>query len=79
VNGPDLSVAVERAFCDHFGHRRPSRASVSFLGVEPIEVLRFGPRFAEPGLRRAVELSPLSGAASTSGEPSLTQNRAGAA
>jgi Suppressor of fused protein (SUFU) len=53
VNGPDLSVAVERAFCDHFGHRRPSRASVSFLGVEPIEVLRFEPT---PGERAYLSL-----------------------
>lgn len=37
-----MSVAVERALCDHFG-QRASRASVSFLGVEPIEVLRFEP------------------------------------
>jgi hypothetical protein len=42
ASGPDVSVAVERALCDHFG-QRPSRASVSFLGVEPIEVLRFEP------------------------------------
>jgi hypothetical protein len=31
---------VEAALVDHFGHR-PQRASVSFVGVEPIEVLRF--------------------------------------
>ncbi len=35
-------AAVEQALCDHFG-QRPARASVSFLGVEPIEVLRFEP------------------------------------
>ena len=33
---------VERAACVHFGSV-PARASVSFLGVEPIEVLRFAP------------------------------------
>ena len=33
---------VERALKDHFGQRAP-RASISFLGVEPIEVLRFEP------------------------------------
>lgn len=33
---------VDAALADHFGHR-PLRASVSFLGVEPIEVLRFEP------------------------------------
>ena len=37
-----MSVAVERALREHFGHRA-SRASVSFLGVQPIEVLRFEP------------------------------------
>ena len=34
--------AVEAAISDHFGHR-PTRASVSFVGVEPIEVLRYEP------------------------------------
>jgi len=33
---------AEASFRDHFGHH-PVRASVSFLGVEPIEVLRFEP------------------------------------
>ncbi len=32
--------SVEAALCDHFG-QSPERASVSFLGVEPIQVLRF--------------------------------------
>lgn len=36
---PDLA-AVERACTQHFGHS-PTRASISFLGVEPIEVLRY--------------------------------------
>ncbi|MFN2519004.1 MAG: suppressor of fused domain protein [Jatrophihabitantaceae bacterium] len=40
--GADVLVAVEHALCAHFG-QRPSRASVCFLGVEPIEVLRFEP------------------------------------
>lgn len=31
---------VEAALVEHFGHR-PQRASVSFVGVEPLEVLRF--------------------------------------
>jgi hypothetical protein len=35
-------TAVEQALCEHFG-QRPARASVSFLGVEPIDVLRFEP------------------------------------
>lgn len=34
--------AVEAAVVAHFGHT-PQRASVSFLGVDPIEVLRFEP------------------------------------
>lgn len=33
---------VERAFVEHFAHV-PARASVSFVGVQPIEVLRFEP------------------------------------
>jgi hypothetical protein len=38
----DVLAVVEAALADHFGHR-PVRASVSFLGVEPIDVLRFEP------------------------------------
>lgn len=34
--------SVDAALAAHFAHR-PLRASVSFLGVEPIEVLRFEP------------------------------------
>jgi hypothetical protein len=40
VNEPSASAAVETALREHFG-RVPARASVSFVGVEPIEVLRF--------------------------------------
>jgi hypothetical protein len=36
----DLLGTVESAYRDHFGVA-PSRASVSFVGVEPIEILRF--------------------------------------
>ena len=35
-------AAVERALVGHFA-QRPARASVSFVGVEPIEILRFEP------------------------------------
>jgi hypothetical protein len=42
VTSPTILAAVEAAFVDHFGHR-PQRASVSFVGVDPIEVLRFEP------------------------------------
>jgi len=43
---------VDRALADHFGHQA-TRASVSFVGVEPIEVLRFEPI---PGERAYVSL-----------------------
>ncbi|MBE7188499.1 suppressor of fused domain protein [Jatrophihabitans endophyticus] len=36
------SADLEAALADHFGHR-PARASVSFVGVDPIDVLRFEP------------------------------------
>jgi hypothetical protein len=39
---PEVLPAVESALIAHFGHL-PARASVSFLGVDPIEVLRFEP------------------------------------
>lgn len=59
---PILS-AVEAALVDHFGHR-PQRASVSFVGADPIEVLRFEPM---PGERAYVSLGmarhPMTGAA----------------
>jgi hypothetical protein len=42
VEHPDVLATIEAALADHFGHR-PQRASVSFVGVEPIEVLRFEP------------------------------------
>lgn len=35
-------ASVDRALAEHFGHA-PVRASVSFVGVAPIEVLRFEP------------------------------------
>jgi hypothetical protein len=47
-----LSAELELALADHFG-QRPTRASVSFVGVEPIEVLRFEPI---PGERAYVSL-----------------------
>jgi hypothetical protein len=36
----EVLAAVEQALTEHFG-APPARASVSFVGVEPIEVLRF--------------------------------------
>ncbi|PZS16475.1 MAG: Suppressor of fused domain protein [Pseudonocardiales bacterium] len=52
MNASDVLAAVERAVCAHFG-QDPSRASVCFVGVEPIEVLRFEPT---PGERAYVSL-----------------------
>lgn len=42
MTSPDVLGDVDRALREHFG-QVPNRASVSFLGVEPIEVLRFEP------------------------------------
>jgi hypothetical protein len=59
----DVLAAVEAALVEHFA-QRPLRASVSFVGVEPIEVLRFEP---VPGERAYVSLGmsrhPMTGAA----------------
>lgn len=38
----DVLAQVDAALVEHFG-QTPQRASVSFLGVDPIEVLRFEP------------------------------------
>jgi hypothetical protein len=63
--GADVLAAVERALVEHFGSR-PSRASVSFVGVEPLEILRFEPI---PGERAYVSLGmsrrPMTAAAET--------------
>jgi hypothetical protein len=42
MDAPAVLAAVERALDEHF-MQPPARASVSFLGVEPIEVLRYEP------------------------------------
>ncbi|MCW2494570.1 suppressor of fused domain protein [Jatrophihabitans sp.] len=39
---PDPLSAIDEALREHFGHS-PVRASVSFVGVEPIDILRFEP------------------------------------
>jgi hypothetical protein len=61
VSSPVLA-AVESALVERFGGT-PQRASVSFVGVEPIEVLRFEP---VPGERAYVSLGmsrhPMTGA-----------------
>jgi hypothetical protein len=58
----DVLQLVETALVEHFGHR-PVRASVSFVGVDPIDVLRFEPI---PGERVYVSLGmsrhPMTGA-----------------
>jgi hypothetical protein len=62
VIAADVLAAVDVALADHFGHR-PQRASVSFVGVDPVEVLRFEPI---PGERAYVSLGmsarPMTGA-----------------
>jgi Suppressor of fused protein (SUFU) len=62
VTFPDVLAAVEAALVEHFGHQ-PQRASVSFVGVDPIQVLRFEPI---PGERAYVSLGmsrhPMTGA-----------------
>jgi len=52
VTSPNLLEVVDLALRKHFGHSA-TRASVSFVGVEPIEVLRFEPI---PGERAYVTL-----------------------
>ena len=42
MTAPALLALVDDALATHYGHR-PARASVSFVGVAPIEVLRFEP------------------------------------
>jgi hypothetical protein len=59
---PDPLALVDAALTEHFA-QRPARASVSFVGVEPVEVLRFEPI---PGERAFVSLGmsrrPMTGA-----------------
>jgi hypothetical protein len=61
-------TVVEQALSDHFGHP-PVRASMSFLGVEPIEVLRFEPIPGEVAyLSLGMSRHPMSAASSSSVE-----------
>ena len=48
----DVLALVEAALLEHFG-QQPARASVSFLGAQPIDILRFEPI---PGERAYVSL-----------------------
>lgn len=60
---------VESALCDHFGSV-PARASVSFLGVQPIEVLRFEPIPGEVAyLSLGMSRQPMTGATEFAAEP----------
>jgi len=52
VSAAEPLATIEFWLADHFG-QRPTRASVSFVGVEPIDVLRFEPI---PGERAYVSL-----------------------
>ncbi|MDP9094157.1 MAG: suppressor of fused domain protein [Actinomycetota bacterium] len=61
-------TVVERALCDHFGHD-PVRASIAFLGLEPIEVLRFEPIPGEVAyLSLGMSRRPMSAASGSSVE-----------
>ncbi len=42
AHGDDVLALVDAALAEHFG-QRAIRSSVTFLGVEPVEVLRFEP------------------------------------
>jgi hypothetical protein len=65
VSDADLMLLVELHLVGVLGHDS-GRASVSFLGAEAIEVLRFGPdndglmRYATTGMSRAPMVDPLS-------------------
>jgi hypothetical protein len=65
VSGSSILAAVAAAAVEHFG-QQPQRASVSYVGVEPIEVLRFEP---VPGERVYLSLGmsrqPMTSAAET--------------
>jgi hypothetical protein len=65
VANPALLALVDAALADHFG-QRPARASVSFVGVDPIEILRFE---GAPGERIYISLGmssvPMTAADST--------------
>jgi hypothetical protein len=69
VSAADTLAAVEAALVEHFA-QHPHRASVSFVGVEPIDVLRFEPI---PGERAYVSLgmssAPMTGADSAVVDP----------
>jgi hypothetical protein len=70
MTGAQVLDAVELALVEHFGHA-PQRASVSFVGVDPIEVLRFAPRAGERAyVSLGMARSPMTSAAA----PALEQD-----
>jgi hypothetical protein len=71
-DGADVLAVVDAALAEHFG-QRPIRASVTFVGVPPIEVLRFEPipgelMYATLGMSSAA-MTPADAAAVTHGGP----------
>src|SRR6476619_1259505 len=65
MTGAQVLDAVERALVEHFGHT-PRRASVSFVGVDPIEILRFAPRADERAyVSLGMARSPMTSAAAS--------------
>ncbi len=62
-SAPDLLAAVEAAWTSAYGEVQ-GRGSVDFVGVPPMQVLRFGPdgdgpvRYATPGMSRMPMTDP---------------------
>src|SRR5690348_4277837 len=70
VSAPTVLSIVEASVSDHFGHS-PKRASVSFVGVEPIEILRYEPIPGEVAyLSLGMCRRPMTSAADTLADPS---------
>lgn len=62
-----MPIVLERALVQHFGHQ-PDRASLSFLGADPVQILRFR---AGPGRISLVTLG-MSAAAMTPADAAVT-------
>jgi hypothetical protein len=67
VSRPDVLVEIDRALADHFG-QVPARAALSFVGVQPIEVLRFEP---VPGELAYLSLGMARGPMTSASEPAV--------
>jgi hypothetical protein len=59
VTGPDILQLVEAAYRQHF-EVVPARASVSFLGLDPIEVLRYPDGYTDHYLSLGMSRHPMS-------------------